>query len=450
VGIALALVEVGGLFVFLSLIVAWPAGVRSESSLLLALAPAVALAAAWALAFYFFDLYQVANNRTWKEFAPRFVVTLPVTLIVAGAGVALVSPDPVAVRFFYAVPLAIIGLVVPVRAATIAILQRPSFAQKVLLVGEGPLADRIRRLVNHSVGYSIVGVLPFPADAAPDSQRHWAEAHGPLQEALEQALAELDPDFVVMALPERRGCLPTGPLLELRVKGKQVEEGTAFYERLAQKLAIENLTPSNLIYCPELTKRRSRLLAHRAISVLAAVLGILVTAPFMIAAAILVKLDSKGPVFFLQRRVGLRGRVFKLVKFRTMSGDPSPDDGVWNRHDEARITRVGRVLRTTRIDELPQFFNVLVGDMNLVGPRPEMAENTATMTAQIPYYVLRHTIPPGVTGWAQVRQGYAITYEQVLEKTCYDLYYIKNMSIVFDVRILLDTARVLLSFWRPR
>jgi lipopolysaccharide/colanic/teichoic acid biosynthesis glycosyltransferase len=162
----------------------------------------------------------------------------------------------------------------------------------------------------------------------------------------------------------------------------------------------------------------------------------------MALAAVLVKLESEGPVLFVQRRVGLNGRAFPLLKFRTMRGDPASGPDVWHRDDEARITRFGRFLRRTRIDELPQLLNVLAGHMNLVGPRPEMASNLKAMSDQIPYYEMRHTVRPGLTGWAQVRQGYAVTYEEVLEKTCLDLFYIKNMSLVFDLRILLETAWV--------
>jgi len=179
--------------------------------------------------------------------------------------------------------------------------------------------------------------------------------------------------------------------------------------------------------------------------VVVSLLGLLLTLPVFPLIALLIKLDSKGSVFFVQARIGLGGRPFDLIKFRTMQvGKPDASNGVWHREEEDRITRVGGWLRRIRFDEVPQFFNVLAGHMNLVGPRPEMASNVQAMTERIPYYSLRHMVRPGVTGWAQVRFGYAVSVAEVLEKTCYDLYYIKNMSLALDVRILVNTVRIVL------
>jgi lipopolysaccharide/colanic/teichoic acid biosynthesis glycosyltransferase len=163
-----------------------------------------------------------------------------------------------------------------------------------------------------------------------------------------------------------------------------------------------------------------------------------------------VRLESPGPAFFVQDRVGLRGRRFRLVKFRTMrQAQPGADDAVWGRDNASRVTPLGAVLRRYRLDELPQCLNILRGDMNLVGPRPEMASNVATFAAVIPYYNLRHEVRPGLTGWAQVKAGYSMSTEEVTRKLCYDLYYIKHMSPAFDVRILVDTVKFVLSGTRP-
>jgi lipopolysaccharide/colanic/teichoic acid biosynthesis glycosyltransferase len=163
--------------------------------------------------------------------------------------------------------------------------------------------------------------------------------------------------------------------------------------------------------------------------------------------ALAIKLDSSGPVFFLDERAGLGGRPFRLIKFRTMRGQSDMDSerrSVWHRDDEARITRVGRWIRKLRLDELPQFWNILKGDMDLVGPRPEIMRNVKTMSEQIPYYSLRHVVRPGLTGWAQVRHGYSVSLEQVTEKMRHDLFYIKHMSPWLDLRILVDTVKIVL------
>jgi lipopolysaccharide/colanic/teichoic acid biosynthesis glycosyltransferase len=166
----------------------------------------------------------------------------------------------------------------------------------------------------------------------------------------------------------------------------------------------------------------------------------------MVLIAIAIKLDSKGPVFFIQERTGLRGKPFRLVKFRTMRPLQSneTEGSLWSRNSEARITRIGKILRKLRLDELPQFINIVRGDMDLVGPRPEMIENVTVMTEQIPYYSLRTIVRPGITGWAQIKHGYSVSHEDVTEKMRYDLYYVKHMSLWFDLRILVDTVKIVL------
>ena len=194
---------------------------------------------------------------------------------------------------------------------------------------------------------------------------------------------------------------------------------------------------------------RTQLEAKRVLSVLIALTALLFATPFMALIALAIKLESRGPVFFVQERVGFRGRAFRLIKFRTMRPLEKDADGVWQRDNASRVTRLGAVLRRYRLDELPQCLNILRGDMSLVGPRPEMATNVATFSAVIPFYNLRHEVRPGLTGWAQVRAGYSMSTEEVTRKLCYDLYYIKHLSLRFDLRILFDTVKFVLSGKRP-
>ena len=187
----------------------------------------------------------------------------------------------------------------------------------------------------------------------------------------------------------------------------------------------------------------------RAMSLTAALAALIVTAPLIGLIALAIRLESPGPSFFIQERVGLRGQRFRLVKFRTMRVSSGSDDSIWGRDNASRVTRFGAVLRRYRLDELPQCWNVLRGDMNLVGPRPEMASNVETFSAAIPYYEFRQEVRPGLTGWAQVKAGYSMSVEEVTRKLCYDLYYIKHMSPAFDVRIMVDTVKFVLSGERP-
>jgi len=214
-------------------------------------------------------------------------------------------------------------------------------------------------------------------------------------------------------------------------------------------LAVESLTPSALIFGDGFRVSRAQLALKRAMSVVIASVALLATAPLIALIALGIKLESRGPVFFIQERIGLGGRPFRLIKFRTMRPLERGADGIWQRDNDSRVTRFGAILRRYRLDEFPQCVNILRGDMSLVGPRPEMASNVATFSAVIPFYNLRHEVRPGLTGWAQVRAGYSMSTEEVTRKLCYDLYYIKHLSLRFDLWILFDTVKFVLSGKRP-
>jgi len=426
--IAVALLELGGILAALALTLTVAPGIAGNVSPEEGLARVAVLLLSCAVTFHYFDLYDPRAVRTWDEFTRRLAAAVPVMLIITTLGWLLVPHRGDTQAFHYGLLFVTVALLVPTRALAFSLLRSRLREKRVLILGHGSLAERIREELARHRSQAIVGES-LPSET----------------EEVERQMAELRPHVVVVALSERRGHLPARGLMEARFRGAEVVEGTDFYEEVARKVAIENLSPSNLIFCPKLTKSTLRLALHRAFSLCGGVLGLIAAAPAMALVALLVKLDSRGPVLFVQSRVGRRGRTFPLFKFRTMTGTPAPENDVWHRDDERRITRLGAFLRRSHLDELPQLFNVIAGHMNLVGPRPEMAENVPTMAEEIPYYFLRHMIRPGVTGWAQVRQGHAVTYEEVLEKTCYDLYYVKNMSLAFDMRILLETASILLG-----
>ena len=251
-------------------------------------------------------------------------------------------------------------------------------------------------------------------------------------------------DRIIVALDERRGKLPIDQLLFCRLKGIPVEDGLAFAEHLAGKLSVEDLNPSSLIFSDGF--RRSAILKRvkRCFDILFSLVGLTLFFPASILIAIAIKLDSKGPIFYRQGREGEDGKIFHLLKFRSMHNNAEENGPVWAETEDQRITRVGRLIRKLRFDEIPQMLNVLKGDMSFVGPRPERPFFTEQLKREIPFYSQRNTIKPGITGWAQIRYRYGASKEDALEKLKYDLYYIKHMSPLFDLTIISETAKTVL------
>jgi exopolysaccharide biosynthesis polyprenyl glycosylphosphotransferase len=315
-------------------------------------------------------------------------------------------------------------------------------SRRVLILGSGPLATTLIEEIESAQPprYIVAGTVDDqePASGSPDHYR-WL---GPC-DALQEVINRVHPAFIVVALADRRDRLPLQTLLDARVRGIVVEDALDFSERLMGKMAIEAIRPSMLILAKGFRNHGVADVMARAVSVAGAVVGLLLCAPLLVAIGIAVKLDSRGPMFFVQQRAGRNGRPFGLLKFRTMH--PSKEArSEWVTDNLDRITRVGHYLRRFRFDELPQLVNVLRGDMNLVGPRPHPVTNQAVFMEKIAYYGLRSTVRPGVTGWAQIRYGYANNLAEETEKMRYDLYYIKNRSLWLDVRILLMTVATVL------
>jgi exopolysaccharide biosynthesis polyprenyl glycosylphosphotransferase len=319
---------------------------------------------------------------------------------------------------------------------------RGEFATRVVVIGTSALAHQLVAEMNgrQRRRHRVAAVVEDPGlDAGPLA----GLVAGPLTR-LGSIIAELRPDRIVIALADRRGRLPMTDLLMARVNGIVVEEGADCYERLTGKIAIEALTPGALIASRDFRKTHLDLAFGRACSLLASVTGLVVLAPLFAVIAAAIKLDSPGPVLFIQDRAGRGGRRIRLLKFRTMRPAAGPTSE-WERDNGDRITRVGRWLRGYRLDELPQLVNVLRGDLNLVGPRPHPMSNVDWFSREIPYYALRSVIRPGLTGWAQVRQGYANGLAEETEKMRYDLYYIKHMSAWLDLQILFETIHTVLA-----
>jgi len=316
--------------------------------------------------------------------------------------------------------------------------------EKVLILGINDIARNIaKELTNGSNhGFEVQGFVAEnstnPADALT------CNSLGHIRE-LEKIVQENKPSVVVVALSERRGTFPYKEILDCKLQGIRVEDWPTFYEKLTGKIIIQNLRPSWLIFADGFTRNSLTRVVKRITDVLLAAVGLCVSLPIIVLVAILTKLDSRGPVFFRQERAGENGKIFMLYKFRTMVPDAEKETGpVWAQETDPRTTRLGRILRRTGLDEIPQMFNVLKGDMSFVGPRPERPHFVAELQEKIPYYSQRLVVKPGITGWAQVRYGYGATVEDAIEKLQFDLYYIKNMSFFLDMLIILSTAHKVL------
>jgi exopolysaccharide biosynthesis polyprenyl glycosylphosphotransferase len=314
--------------------------------------------------------------------------------------------------------------------------------ERVLILGSGPMALKLVEEIEAArpPKYVVAGVIDDqtpPADSP--LACYWV---GPC-DGLARLVTDIKPACIVLAAADRRSRLPLQALLESRVRGIVVEDSLEFYERLTGKIAIEALRPSVLIMSKGFRNHGPAEMTARVVSMLVAVIGLILCAPVLALIALLVRIDSRGPVFFYQQRAGRDGQPFGLIKFRTMHPSDAPPSE-WVSDNIHRITRVGRWLRRFRLDELPQLVNVLRGEMNLIGPRPHPVSNHSTFTEQIAYYALRSSVRPGVTGWAQVRYGYANNLEEETEKMRYDLFYIKNRSLLLDTRIMFETVGIML------
>ena len=250
---------------------------------------------------------------------------------------------------------------------------------------------------------------------------------------------------VIVAMPDRRATIPMRELLDLRMQGVKIEEATTWLEKMSGKIEVEHLYPSWMVFGEGFRRSASFILVRRVISIVISLIGLIVTLPLIPLIMLAIRLDSKGPIFYTQARVGKGGRIFKVVKFRTMRQDAEATSGPkWAGDNDPRVTRVGRFLRSTRLDEIPQLWCVLKGDMAFVGPRPERPEFIALLSKEIPYYGMRHMVRPGITGWAQVKYKYGSTVQDAREKLQYDLFYIKNASIGLDLMIMFLTVKTVL------
>ena len=407
------------------------------------LAAGAMTAAVYLAAFHYADLYDLRTLAQEKVLLARVVRALAV-------GTAVLAV------LYYAVPelklgrgiLALTaGLVAAWAYASRELLKWLSAAvlhERILILGAGEPAVELGReiLLRRRLGYDLVGFLDQT------SERVGVSILNPgivgAYEDLVDVCRSKRIDRVVVCVKDRRGTIPFDQLLAARTRGVEVEDGASFSERITGRIPVRDITPSWFIFGPGFRQPVATLAMKRAMDIGISVFGLIVTAPVLALAAAAIRLDSPGPVLFKQERVGRGGRSFQLVKFRSMRADAEARTGpVWARENDDRITRVGRIIRKTRIDELPQFWNVLRGDMSLVGPRPERPFFVEQLSRKIPFYDMRNIVRPGCTGWAQVRWRYGASEEDAMQKLQYDLYYIKHLSIRRDLLVMFDTLKVM-------
>ncbi|MGC9519573.1 MAG: TIGR03013 family XrtA/PEP-CTERM system glycosyltransferase [Desulfuromonadaceae bacterium] len=329
-----------------------------------------------------------------------------------------------------------------VHQALMTMLGTTALSNRILVVGCGRLAETVENLLQKQKGNQVlVGyVQPGSEECCVDDEKILGYV-----DDLEKLVSTTCTNRVVVALTERRGSLPLRELLHCKLTGTEVIDVQTFYEQMTRKLLVEHFQPSSFIYANGFRISILGRFIKRVLDIFLSLTGIVISSPAWLIVAYMVRSDSSGPIFYRQVRVGEWGKHFTLYKFRTMREDAEKESGaVWATENDPRITKVGAFLRKTRLDELPQLINVLMGDMSFVGPRPERPEFVEKLSMDIPYYFARHTIKPGLTGWAQVFYSYGASEEDAMEKLRYDLYYLKNYSIILDVLIILETIKVVL------
>ena len=344
-------------------------------------------------------------------------------------------------NLFYAMFIAMAFLVL-IRLLLGGLLGTSAFRRRVLVLGAGARADRLRKLGERpEAGFAIVGYIGM-SSAAPVVEE---AIHRDAINNLTRYVENLGVSEVVLALEERRNALPLKDLLRIKTTGVHVNDFSTFMERETGRVDLDTVNPSWLIFSDGFSSGRAlSSAAKRIFDITASLLLLVLTLPVIVLFALLVKIDSKGPAFFRQRRVGLYGEPFDVIKLRSMRTDAEVNGAQFAQENDPRVTRIGRFIRKVRIDELPQTWSVLKGEMSFVGPRPERPEFVSDLEEKLPYYAERHMVKPGITGWAQINYPYGASIEDSRHKLEYDLYYAKNYTPFLDLLILLQTLRVVL------
>ncbi len=397
------------------------------------------------LCLYYNDFYDLTLVHSNRELVVRLLQAAGAASIVLAALYFLVPSMMIGNGIFVSSLFVFLVAILGWRLAFNRVIGSLKLEERVLFVGTGEAAKKVARQIldQHDFAYRIVGFIDD--DASRIGERIVNPAIVGTPGDIDRLIAEHHIDRIVVGLSDRRGKLPVEELLRAKMAGIRVEDATTTYERVTGKILLDDLRPSWLIFSDGFRVSRVTRLLKRTIDLTLSLVMAIVSLPVMLLTALVVWIDDGRPVLYRQERVGENGRTFVLSKFRSMRRDAEKGGKpIWAKDGDDRITRVGRFIRMARLDELPQLWNVVRGDMSFVGPRPERPFFVDQLSRQIPFYQQRHAVKPGLTGWAQVKYRYGSSLEDAMEKLRYDLYYIKHLSIFFDLTIVFDTVKVVL------
>lgn len=398
------------------------------------------------LSLYFNDLYEKKNIDNYIDLFTRLIQSIGITSI-ALAVIYFLFPSTMIGRWIFFISIIfLLLLLVSWRLLYSFVMRRKLFAEKAIILGSGELARDIlhEAAARKDLSYEIDSVIAPEQDYDTRNQFKGISVHYGFDNICDFVESK-NANNVIVALDEKRGLLPYDELLKCKVRGINVIDGEGFYERISGKLLVERINPSWLIFSDGFVKSKTTRFIKRVVGFTIAFFSLIILLPFIALVALAIKLDSRGPIFFSQERVGENRKAFNLLKFRSMKADAEESSGpVWASEDDPRITKVGKIIRKLRIDELPQMWNVLKGEMSFVGPRPEREFFVQGLEKKIPFYCERFTVKPGITGYAQVLYPYGASEKDALEKLKYDLYYIKNMSLILDLMVIFKTIKIVL------
>ncbi len=395
---------------------------------------------------YYNSVYDISITKKYSELGIRLMQSFGTALIIL-AGIYAVFKNAIICRGFFIIYLPIVMSLIAIwRFIYMGVLQRGLFNDRIMLLGSGEITHGIINKINEQIdcGFTLVAVVeddPNMQIVFDDSKIARIVGYENLYAKARQAGV----DKIIVAIKERRGSFPIKELLKCRIEGLEIIEGNSFYEMLTGKLIVSATNPTWFIFSKGFKKTFFTNFLKRVEDIALSLALLILLSLIILITAILIKLESKGPVLFSQERSGKRKKPYRVYKFRSMRQDAEKESGpVWAKTNDDRVTRIGKFIRKWRIDEIPQLWNVLKGDMSLVGPRPEREFFINQLEGIIPYYSERFTVKPGLTGWAQVCYGYGDSVEDAIEKLNYDLFYIKNMSILMDIVIIFRTVKTVI------
>ncbi len=389
--------------------------------------------------------YRPVSGQRFKDVVARILVGVLVSIPVAYAVFSVLPWGEFASEAVEVSVVLVLGLILAMRGFSNRGRMSAVLTRRVLVLGTGTEAESVDRALHDPAlrGLQIVGFMPLGSEEEMSVSADQVFSGRKLLDIID---AENVNEIIVAVRERRGGVLPLRELLDCKMRGVKVYDLSSFFERTRGQVRVDSLRASWLIYGDGFRQGVMRTVVKRFFDLFASFVLLVLAVPVMLLTALLILLEDRGPIFYRQVRVGRNGRQFKVIKFRSMRTDAEKDGKPqWATANDDRTTRIGRLIRKLRIDELPQLFNVFFGDMSLVGPRPERPYFVDQLTAEIPFYAVRHCVKPGVTGWAQVRYQYGASVDDAVQKLQYDLYYVKNHTLLLDIVVLAETVRVVLT-----